>query len=153
MTVTELPRPRARRLADRDAGSITLELAVLAPALLLLLGLLILAGRVGVARSAVDHSASVAARDASMARTADGARIAANEAVVRELGAQDIDCATASVEVDTAGFAAPLGEPAVVEVTVTCAVNLADLAIPGLPGERVITSSFVSPLDAHRARP
>lgn len=153
MTASRPRRLRSGRLADSEAGSITLELAILAPALLLLLGLMILAGRVGVARAAVDHSASVAARDASMARTANGARIAANEAVLRELGSQDIDCATASVEVDTAGFAAPLGQPAVVEVTVTCAVNLADLAIPGLPGERVMTASFVSPLDAHRARP
>lgn len=153
MTTTGVLRRGARRLADRDTGWITLELAILAPALLLLLGLLILAGRVGVARSAVEHSAFVAARDASMSRTADEARVAANEAMVRELGSQDIDCASASVEVDTTGFAAPLGQAAVVEVTVTCAVNLADLAIPGLPGERVITASFVSPLDAHRARP
>lgn len=150
------PRGLVRRrvsAARGDAGSITLELAILAPALLLLLGLLIFAGRVGVARSAVDHSAAVAARDASMARTADGARNAANEAMLRELGSQDIDCTSASVEVDTTGFAAPLGQPALVQVTVTCAVSLADLAIPGLPGERVITASFVSPLDAHRARP
>ena len=150
------PRGLVRRrvsAARGDAGSITLELAILAPALLLLLGLLIFAGRIGVARSAVDHSAAVAARDASMARTADGARNAANEAMLRELGSQDIDCTSASVEVDTTGFAAPLGQPALVQVTVTCAVSLADLAIPGLPGERVITASFVSPLDAHRARP
>lgn len=153
MTATEVSRPRAHRFADRDAGSITLELAILAPALLLILGLLILAGRVGVARSAVEHSAFVAARDASMSRTADEARVAANEAMVRELGSQDVDCTSASVEVDTTGFAAPLGQPAVVEVTVTCAVSLADLAIPGLPGERVMTASFASPLDAHRARP
>jgi len=151
---------RARDLARRrtgaglgDAGSITLELAILAPALLLLLGLLIFAGRVGVARSAVDHSAAVAARDASMARTADGARAAANEAMLRELGSQDIDCTSASAAVDTTGFAAPLGQPAVVQVTVTCVVSVADLALPGLPGQRVLTSTFASPLDAHRARP
>lgn len=139
--------------ARGDAGSITLEVAILAPALLLLLGLLIFAGRVGVARSAVEHSAAVAARDASMARTADAARVAASDAMLRELGSQDIDCSSASLAVDTTGFAVPLGQPAVVHVTVTCVVSIADLAIAGLPGERVLTASFVSPLDAHRARP
>lgn len=143
-------RPSAAR---GDAGSITLEVAVLAPALLLLLGLLTFAGRVGVARSAVEHSAAVAARDASMARTADAARVAASDAMLRELGSQDIDCSSASLAVDTTGFAVPLGQPAVVQVTVTCVVSIADLAIAGLPGERVLTASFVSPLDAHRARP
>lgn len=137
--------------ARGDAGSITLEVAILAPALLLLLGLLIFAGRVGVARSAVEHSAAVAARDASMARTADAARVAASDAMLRELGSQD--CSSASLAVDTTGFAVPLGQPAVVQVTVTCVVSIADLAIPGLPGERVLTATFVSPLDAHRARP
>ena len=145
-------RERARS-RPTPGGRGTLELAILAPALLLLLGLLIFAGRVGVARSAVDHAAAVAARDASMARTADGARNAANEAMLRELGSQDVDCASASVAVDTTGFAAPLGQPAVVQVTLTCVVSVADLALPGLPGQRLLTSTFVSPLDVHRARP
>lgn len=144
---------RRASAARGDAGSITLEVAILAPALLLLLGLLIFAGRVGVARSAVEHSAAVAARDASMARTADAARVAASDAMLRELGSQNLDCSSASLAVDTTGFAVPLGQPAVVQVTVTCVVSIADLAIPGLPGERVLTASFVSPLDAHRARP
>ena len=152
MSARDLAR-RPAGASSGDAGSITLELAILAPALLLLLGLLIFAGRVGVARSAVDHSAAVAARDASMARTADGARNAANEAMLRELGSQDVDCTSASVAVDTRGFAAPLGRPAFVQVTVTCVVTIADLAAPGLPGQRALTSTFVSPLDAHRARP
>ena len=152
MSARDLVRRRVGA-ARGDAGSITLELAILAPALLLLLGLLIFAGRVGVARSAVDHAAAVAARDASMARTADGARNAANEAMLRELGSQDVDCTSASVAVDATGFAAPLGQPAVVQVTLTCVVSVADLALPGLPGQRLLTSTFVSPLDVHRARP
>jgi len=87
-----------------------------------------------------------------MARTADGARSVASEAMLRELGSQDVDCTAARVAVDTAGFAAPLGQPVVVRVTVTCVVSVADLALPGLPGQRALTSTFVSPLDAHRAR-
>lgn len=147
-------RRRLREGPDsRDAGSVTLELAVLTPALLLLLGLLVLAGRVQVARSAVEHTAAVAARDASLARTLEGAKAAADDAMARELEAQDLDCAPATATVDGTGFAAPLGQAAVVRVTVTCELSIADLAIPGLPGQKTVTASFVSPLDAHRARP
>lgn len=144
-------RPRSR--GARDGGSVTLEVAILAPALLALLGLLVIAGRVSVARSAVEYSAIAAARDASLARTAEGARSRAGEAAARELAAQSARCTDVGTAVDTAGFSVPVGQPAFVEVTVTCTVNLADLALPGLPGAKTITASFVSALDAYRARP
>jgi hypothetical protein len=35
---------------------------------------------------------------------------------------------------------------------VTCTVRLADLLVPGLPGSRTLTSTFVSPLDPYRSR-
>ena len=75
---------------DRERGSATLELAILAPVLLLLLGLVVLAGRVQVAAGAVEHAAMSAAREASLARTVDGARATASSAAARELDGQDI---------------------------------------------------------------
>lgn len=148
-----IARLRARTRKGDDSGSVTLELAILAPAFVLLLGLLVLAGRVEVARSAVQHAAQVAARDASLARTVEGAQRAAGHAVERELAAGEVECSPASFVLDGAGFAAPLGRPAVVEVEITCVVSIADLAIPGLPGQTVLSAGFVSPLDVHRARP
>lgn len=146
-------RPRRAAHGARDAGSVSLELAILAPALLALLGLLVIAGRVSVARSAVEYSAIAGARDASLARTAEGARERAGDAVARELAAQSVGCADVTTAIDTSGYSVPLGQPALVEVTVTCTVDLADLALPGLPGEKTLTASFVSSLDAYRARP
>jgi Flp pilus assembly protein TadG len=130
----------------------TMELAILAPVLLLLLGVLVLAGRVEVAGSAVEQAARSAARDASLARTADAGRAAAVAAADRELTGQGIACAPSSVAVDTTGFATPVGQSAVVTVTVACSVSFADLAIPGLPGMRTIHAEASSPLDRYRSR-
>ncbi len=58
-----------------DRGSATIELAVLAPALLALLGLVIVAGRISVAGSAVEQAAASAARAASIARDARGGAV------------------------------------------------------------------------------
>ena len=57
-----------------------------------------------------------------------------------------------AVTVDTAGFAAPVGTPATVTATVRCVVNLADLAVPGVPGTRTVTATASSPVDTFRER-
>ena len=137
---------------DRERGSATLELAILAPAFLLLLGMVVIAGRVQVAAGAVEHAATSAAREASLARTNAAAQTTATSAAARELEGQDIRCATSSVTVDASGFGAPLGQSATVSATLTCMVSFADLAIPGLPGSRTLTSTATSPIDRFRAR-
>ena len=141
-----------RLTADRERGSATLELAILAPALLLLLGLVVLAGRVQVAAGAVEHAAAVAARDASLARTPAAAQATGTLATDRELTAQNLRCAPTTVAINTSGFAAPVGQPATVTATITCTVTFADLALPGLPGAHTITAHATSPLDTWRTR-
>lgn len=61
---------------------------------------------------------------------------------------QGLHCAGHQVTVDTGGFGLPVGTPA----TVSCTVPLADLGVPGLPGERTITATAHSPLDTYRGR-
>lgn len=56
------------------------------------------------------------------------------------------------MQIDTSQFSRPPGEPATVSATVTCRVQLSDLAIPGLPGSREITETVESPLDTYRMR-
>lgn len=137
-----------RHLADR--GSVTLELAVLAPALLLLLAALVLAGRVQTTTSAAEQAAHAAARDASLARTAEAARQAAVATADADL--RGSRCTTTDVMVETAGFSATVGTNATVTVTVTCSMTFADLAVPGLPGSHTITARATSPIDRYRAR-
>ncbi len=142
---------RARlRLRHDDRGSVTLELAILAPVLLLLLGALVFAGRVQTSSAAVEQAARAAARDASLARTADAARATALASAQHELAGSD--CASTDVTVDAAGFAAPVGTSAAITVRVTCTVSLADLAIPGLPGAHTMTGAATSPIDRYRSR-
>ena len=54
--------------------------------------------------------------------------------------------------VDSSGFARPVGTPATVSVSITCVVNLSDVAIPGLPGTLPIAETISSPLDTYRGR-
>jgi Flp pilus assembly protein TadG len=138
-----------RRRADADRGSIAIELAVLGPALMLVFGLIIAAGRLANAHNAVDNSAAAAARAASLARTAPSARDAARDAAQRELAGRH--CTAVTVAVNTAGFAVPVGQPATVRVTVTCPVRLSDIGLPGL-GSRTVTATAVSPIDTRRER-
>lgn len=141
---------RGRRRPDADRGSMSIELAVLAPALMLVFGLTIAAGRLANAHNAVDNSAAAAARAASLSRTAPEAREAAHAAAQRELAGRH--CTAITVTVNTGGFAIPVGQPATVRVTVTCPVRLADIGLPGLRGSRTVTATAVSPLDTRRER-
>jgi Flp pilus assembly protein TadG len=131
---------------------VTLEFVVVAPALLALLGLLVMAGRVAIASNSVESAADEAARSASISRTASGARAEAEDGARRSLAEQGLQCSSVEVDVDTAGFAVPVGLPAQVHATVTCVVRLSDLALPGFPGSRTVTATAVSPLDTYRER-
>lgn len=137
---------------SRERGSASLEMVVLAPFLLLVLAVLVLAGRLALAQQAVTAAAADAARTASIQRTAPAAATAARAAATASLTGQGLDCTGLDVDVDTAAFAAPLGSPATVAADVACTLDL-DLAIPGLPGSRVISARMSSPLDTWRERP
>jgi Flp pilus assembly protein TadG len=147
-------RRRGRRATPQltDRGSASLELAILGPALLLLLGLVIAAGRIAVSGGAIEAAARDAARQASIARDPANAAAGARAAAMDTLAEQDLRCATLTVHLDTTGFTAPVGAPAQVTARVSCVVALADLAVPGLPGTKTLQASFASPLDSYRER-
>ncbi|SOC46123.1 TadE-like protein [Blastococcus aggregatus] len=139
-------RPRAER------GSVSVELALLAPALLLVLSFAVVAGRTQVADGAVAEAARAAAREASLARDGVTAAALARAQADRTLAAQGLRCQSTSVDVDTTGFQTPPGQPGDVTVSVTCVVGMADLLAPGLPGSVTVEASFSSPVDAYRER-
>lgn len=135
-----------------DRGSITLELVILTPALLMLLSLAIVAGRIEVAAGAVEQASAAAARAASLARTPAAAESAGRRAADESLAGQNLHCAQLTVTVDTTGFAVPVGQPAQVAASVSCDVDLAQLSVPGLPGARTLSARTVSVLDRYRSR-
>jgi len=143
-----------RRWPERrwpDDGNAPLELLILAPVILFLIGLVIAAGRTSIAQAAVDAAARDAARQASIAVSPASAQLAATSSARAALRADGLQCRPV-IRLDVAGFATPLGEPAQVSATVTCTVRLSDLLVPGIPGARQLTASFTSPLDPYRAR-
>jgi Flp pilus assembly protein TadG len=130
----------------------TLELVILAPGLLALFGLVIVGGRIEVASGAVEQASAAAARAASLARTPTTADAAARTAAHESLTGQNLHCTRLTVTVDAAGFAVPVGQAAQVTATVSCALDLAALSVPGVPGSKTLTSRTVSVLDRYRSR-
>ncbi|QLQ38774.1 TadE/TadG family type IV pilus assembly protein [Micromonospora robiginosa] len=150
----------------RDRGSVSIEVAVLAPAFIALMVLAGVAGRTAVADEAVESAAHDAARAASIARTAREGEQAAEKAARDQLSWSGLRC-TAPPSLDLSGsvggnpatFAAAYrsdpGVPATVTVTVTCTVSFDDLrapGLPGVPGGKTVSARFTSPLDTYRSR-
>ncbi|MFI5489382.1 TadE/TadG family type IV pilus assembly protein [Micromonospora echinaurantiaca] len=152
------------RTAER--GSVSIEVAVLAPAFIALIVLAGVAGRTAVAAEAIDAAAHDAARAASISRDPATARRAAREAARRQLDWRGLDCAgspevtfSGSVGGDPATFDAAFGSRAGQEATVTvqvaCTVSFEDIqlaALPGMPAGNRVAASFTSPLDRYRSR-
>lgn len=142
-----------RRHGDYDRGSISVELAILLPGFVYLIILAIVTGRQVIAQGAIDLAAHDAARAASLSRSAAVAQSRATAAAQDSLAQQGLACSALSVTVNTEQFARPVGTPATVSVTIACQLSFADLsALPGVPGSRTLTASFVSPLDQYRPR-
>lgn len=140
----------ARR--DGTTGSAALELVVLAPILLALLGLVIAAGRTSIAQSSVDAAARDAARQASIALTPAAAQADGQASAQAALAQDGLDCDPVVRINDRQFYTVPVGEPASVSATVRCTVPLSNLALPGLPGSRTLIATFSSPLDIYRSR-
>lgn len=138
---------------EDERGSIAIEAAILTPALLLFLLLVIASGRIETAKGVVDAASRDAARSASLARTPDAAVAAAQDSASVTLDQEGVSCQDGQLaKVDTSQFAPALGEAGEVTVTVSCTVQLADVAVSGLPGSLTMTSSFTSVVDGFRAR-
>jgi Flp pilus assembly protein TadG len=134
-----------------DAGNAALELVILAPVILFLLGLVIAAGRTSVAQGSVAAAARDAARQASISLTPAAAETAALSSAQAALGQDGLNC-NPVVRVNVSGFGVPVGEPASVQATVICRVSLSNLLVPGMPGSRTLRATFTSPLDPFRGR-
>lgn len=147
--LTFLRRSGAQR---GERGSASVELVVLIPALVIMLGLFIGGGRLWFARTTVTEAAQTSARSASLARSAEQATIDGQAAARASLSTAGLSCAGASVTVSTAAFAVPVGSPATVTSTVICRVSFEDLLLPGMPGSIALTADGSSALDTYRSR-
>ena len=142
----------ARLRMGNDDGNAPLELLILAPVILALIGLVIAAGRASVAQGSVDAAARDAARQASISMTPAAARQAALSSAKAALRADGLACKPVVRLNLEPGFSIPPGQPAQVSALVSCTVPLSDLLAPGVPGSRRLTARFTSPLDPYRSR-
>lgn len=138
-----------------DTGGVPLTTAIFTPLFLVLLGVLVFGGRIALAQGAADAAARDAARTASLAADPVSGQAAAEEAAEASLSRAGISCTTITVAIDASGLAAPAGEAATVSATIGCAAPLSDLAVPGLPGSKTLSSTKTSVVDtwATRGRP
>ncbi|WP_386674932.1 hypothetical protein [Streptomonospora salina] len=107
-------------------------------------------GRFQIASHAVEDAARSAARQASIARTAEAAQQQAHGAAVQTLSAQSLQCDGMDVAVDTSALAKAPGETAHLTATVRCSLSLSQTALPGIPGQRLVERTFTSPVDTYR---
>ena len=133
-----------------ETGMAAAELVLLTPLALAVLGFLVLAGRLSTVRADVAAASRDAARAASLERAYSEAATAARDTASASLAGRHVTCTDLGVTVsDPAGFVAG-GE---VAVTVSCAVSLADVALPGIPGTRRVQAQAAEVLDRWRGGP
>lgn len=135
-----------------DRGSASAELVLLAGLVLMFALACVGFGRLALANMTVQSAVSAAAREASLARTDSEAQTSAHDTANAALNSSGIYCRALTVTVDTSGMNVPLGQVGMVSSTITCDVELSDIALPGLPGSKQMTATASSPVDPYRER-
>lgn len=148
---TRVRWPHARlSLHGSDRGSAVLEFVIIGPALVALLLFVVFLGRSVTSSHAVQDAARSAARAASLTASPSAATSESRSTAAEALDQQGVRCVDISVAITLSGTAS-------VTATVSCSINLGDLALPtsGLlqvPATKTFTSTFTSTLDPNRDR-
>lgn len=138
------------RLAARlrgERGTVAVEMAVIAPALLILMLLVVYAGKVSEADGNVERAAADAARAASLRQHPSDATDDAQSTAAADLASAGVPCLNVTTAVDTDDFD-PGGT---VTVTVSCEASMADVTLLGVPGRRTFTATAVEVIDTYRS--
>ena len=132
------------RWRDQD-GTLAVEAAIVAPVLLVLMLLVVYAGRAAQTDADVRSAAARAARAASMTGDVASAETAASEIALANLATAGIRCRTTDIAV-----AADIRAGGTVTVQVGCEVSNTDLAMLAVPGTRWSTATATQVVDTHR---
>ena len=129
-----------------ERGSVSVEVAVIAPAFVFLMLLVVFAGKVSEADGNVERAAAEGARAASLRQHPGNAATDARSTVEANLATAGVSCSTLEAIVDTSDF-----EPGgTVTVTVECTASMADVALLGGPGTRTFTATATEVIDTYR---
>ncbi len=135
--------------ARGDRGSVAVEVAVVAPALIALLMLVLVAGRATQASGDVQSAATAAARAASLRATPAAATSAAQATADANLADAGLACASRQVST-TSDQLRPGGS---VTVAVTCTTDLSDIVLLAVPGSRTFRAEATAVVDTWRGGP
>jgi len=129
-----------------ERGSVSVEVAVIAPAFVFLMLLVVFAGKVSEADGNVERAAAEGARAASLRQHPGNAATDARSTVEANLATAGVSCSTLEAIVDTSDF-----EPGgTVTVTVECTASMADVPLLGVPGTRTFTATATEVIDTYR---
>jgi Flp pilus assembly protein TadG len=129
----------------RQDGSVAVEAAILAPVLLVLMLLVVYAGRAAQTDVDVRSAAARAARAASLTGDDSAAEAAAISVATGNLATAGIACRQVDI-----GVTAEMHPGGMVTVQVACEVSNADLALLAVPGSRWSSASATQVVDRHR---
>lgn len=127
-------------------GSMTGEVVVLIPALMMIVLLVVYAGRLMQTSTQIQQVADVAAREASTATRRSSLRVAI-AATQREMTLHNLSCERAQVSTRQSmieGLAA-------VHVTVTCSLSVKELLLLRVPA-RTLKATSIAVVDRYRSR-
>jgi Flp pilus assembly protein TadG len=139
--------PTADRPRGNERGSLAVELAIVAPALLAVLALVLSYGRFGQVTALLDMAARDGARAASQARSLDDAQQRVSDITEEAMESAPASCRDSAVG-DVVGDVFEPGDNVTVEVR--CTVTFSDLGAWGTPGDTTVVRRFASPLDPNR---
>lgn len=131
-------------LRRRERGSMSVEVVLMVPILVMFLLLVLAGGRYVTVRADIESAARDAARAASFERSQSEAYSAAYAAA----NASDVDDRFSACEVSNIDGAFEAG--GVVEVTVRCRVSNDGLGLVGLTGSRDFEATSSAPIDRYR---
>lgn len=133
------------KICHRECGSASVELVLLTPVLMLLVLLVVLAGRSGEVLLQVKHAADQGARAASISAISKQV-VEGRSAAMKDLAATGVSCNNPRISVETQ----QLGPTHFVKVVVECEVNHKGLDLLGV-GTKTVRAESVEVLDTYRA--
>ncbi len=137
---------RCRR-ARGEEGSALAELVIVAPVLLIVIVLMIALGRVDSAQGDVESAARAGVQAAVVQADLSDAETQGTSAAQASLDGAGLTCTAPQITVDTSNFVAG----GWVSVSVTCVTSLADVSVPGMPGEKTLSATSTAHIDPLRA--
>lgn len=131
----------------QEEGTAAVEFVLIVPVLVCAFLLVVGLGRMAHARQQVESVAADAARAASLERNTSQSTAVARSTAIAALGDRGLSCQNLDLNVDISDYR-PGGT---VRVQVSCTTSLGDVALSGLPGQRVFTANAVVPIESYRS--